>query len=226
MVNVANFLPGIILLLIAGFEIGLFVFFWRYEKTITIKAYLAFIAGVILWVGANGVSLVVGNGDVSSIQKFTFLGGALITSDLLLFIYCFPYPRSKFVYVLKYLPFVSMVLFGLWLFTGNSFIGAESIDLQDGVLQTHSQSAGILAWSVFLVVAWMISAFELIRRFLSASGVDRKRLYYLLVGVSISGVVGIVSDVIFPLVSLPYFAWLGSGFSIVWLWFSVKAVRV
>ena len=226
MVEISNFLPGIILLLIAPIELGLFIFFWRYEKTITIKAYLAFIAGVILWVGANGVSLIVGDGDVTAIQKFTFLGGVLITSGFLLFIYCFPYPRSKAVAVLKYLPLVATVLFGLWIFIGDSFLGEESITLKQGILQTQPEAVGIWVWSVFVVLAWLASVIELIRRYLKTAGVEKRRLRYLVVGVIISGVVGIASDVVFPLASIQYFAWLGSGFSIVWLWFSVKAVRV
>lgn len=226
MVEVANFLPGIILLLIALIELGLFVFFWRYEKTITIRAYLVFIAGVILWVAANGLTLITGNGDVTSIQKFTFLGGTLITTGFLLFIFCFPFPRSRIVHTLQYLPLLATTVFAYWLFVGDSFFGGGMITLENGILETQKQSTGIIIWSVSIVAAWLASVIELQRRFIRSSGIDRRRLLYILVGVVISGVVGIVSDVIFPLVSAPYFAWLGSGFSIVWLWFTVKAVKV
>ena len=96
----------------------------------------------------------------------------LITSGFLLFIYCFPYPRSKAVAVLKYLPLVATVLFGLWIFIGDSFLGEESITLKQGILQTQPEAVGIWVWSVFVVLAWLASVIELIRRYLKTAGVD------------------------------------------------------
>ena len=226
MVEISNFLPGVILLLIAGFEIALFVFFWRYEKTITIKAYLIFIAGVILWVGANGISMIIGNGDVTFVQKFTYLGGTLITAGFLLFVYCFPYPQSRMVHYLKYLPLISGIIFGAWFFLGNSFFAARSIILEDGIMRTTLISKGLLVWTIFFLIVWVLAIIELIRRFHSAVGNEKRRLYYLLIGVIISLFIGTITDVILPIANVAHYAWLGSGFSIVWLWFSVKAVMV
>ncbi|MBI3956819.1 MAG: hypothetical protein HY340_02415 [Candidatus Kerfeldbacteria bacterium] len=222
--NWANFIPGILLSIIALMEFGLFFYFLRYEKTHSIRAYLIFIAGVIIWVGSNGISLLVGEGDVTFGQKFAYLGGTIIATSFLYFIHSFPHPLNRTIFWLRHLWWVSAIVFGYLLFFTNTFLERQIL-LNDGVMQT-SPGAALWVWSIFFLIVWGFGLAELIRRFRLFAGMDRIRLRYLLVGVTVSLFVGIITDVILPLTSVQHFAWEGPLLSVIWLWFSVRAVRV
>lgn len=224
MVELVNFLPGIGLLLIALVELGLFIFFWRYEKTVTIKAYLGFIAGIILWVGSNAIAYLHGDGDISFILRFAYLGGTLVASSFIVFIHAFPHPTGRYINILKYLPFVACAIFGTLLFWGDSFY--RLFELQNGVMTNTTYGITAKIWTIFFLVAWLFGLYELIHRNRRAAGVERRRFQYLMIGVVFSLVVGVTTDVVLPLFNLIHQGWLGPGMSVVWLWFSVKAVRL
>lgn len=217
-------LPGTFLLVVAVADTVLFFYFLRYEKTITIKAYLAFISGVFFWVFGNAISYFSVNPDITFFQKLTYLGGTLLASSFLLFIHSFPYPRSRAIEKLRYLPFVVTIITAFFLFATNTVV-KHTVLVQGRSFMMQTQP-GLFIWSFVFIIIWTLAAYELIRRFRRETGDARNRLRYLTIGVSISLVVGIVTDVIVPLTSIQNFPWVGPGFSVVWLWFTVKAVRV
>lgn len=223
MVKLVNFLPGIGLLLIALVELGLFAFFWRYEKTITIKAYLAFIAGIILWVGSNAVAYLHGDGDVSLILRFAYLGGTLVASSFIVFIHAFPHPKSQFIHTLKYFPIVACLVFAALLFWGDSFY--RLFELRDGVMSNTSYGISAKIWTAFFIITWLFGLFELIQRHQHSAGAEQRRLRYVMIGVVFSLVIGVTTDVVLPLFNLFHQGWFGPAMSIVWLWFSVRAIR-
>ncbi|MFH1235994.1 MAG: histidine kinase N-terminal 7TM domain-containing protein [Parcubacteria group bacterium] len=224
MVQIANFLPGIVLALIALIELGFFLFFWRYEKTITIKAYLGFIAGVILWVGSNSIAYLHGDGDISFILRFAYFGGTLVASSFIVFIHAFPHPRSRYIHVLKYFPFVACAVFGILLFGTQTFY--RVFELHNGVMSNVTYGISAKIWSVFFVATWIFGLVELLRRHRRSEGFERRRFRYLMIGVVFSLIIGVTTDVVLPLFNLIHYGWFGPGMSVVWLWFSVKAVRV
>ncbi len=223
MVNLST-LFGIVVLLIGLTEVGLFIYFLRYQKTITIKAYLAFIGGVAMWVLANAISQLQGSGDVSFNEKFAYLGGTILTTSFLVFIHAFPYPKSTFINRLKYFPILATGFFGYLLFFTKSFY--DQLELKGYFSEWGKASWGLYVWTIFMLMVWILALIELIRRFRDASGDDRKRLKYLLIGVGISAFIGVTTDVIAPLFLNGIILALASASSIIWLWFTVKAVRV
>lgn len=221
-VELENFLPAVLLTIVTIAEIGFFVYFLRYQKTITIQAFLALIAGVILWVASNAFSFFLGNGDVTFPQKFAYIGGTIIPFAFLVFVYSFPYPIYKSVFFLKKIAIGAVLVFtSLFLFT-ESF----HAEMKNGIIPTTKQGVILWTWAALFLIVWLAGAIELFRRYFRSSGETHLRLRYLLYGVVISSVVGILTDVIFPVTMTVHYAWLGPAASLVWLGFSIKAVRV
>lgn len=220
-----NVIIGSILLLVALAEFGLLIFFLRYVRTITILSYLGFIAGIALWVGANGISFLQIEGDITSIQKFAYLGGTLLISSFLVFAHSFPYPVHKSINTLKYFPVIAVMVFGYMLFGSNYFFSTEHYFLK-GYDMIVTRSSGLSVWTVFFLVVWALAVYELLCRYRQPQTTQKLRIYYLLIGIAITSVIGITSDVIMPYFAIPNYAWVGPLFSVVWVWFTVKAVRV
>lgn len=220
-----NVIIGYILLLVTLAELGLLIFFSRYVRTITIWSYLGFIAGVILWVGANAISFLQIGGDITNIQKFAYLGGTILASSFLVFSHSFPYPVHKIINTVKYYPFVVIPIFIYFLFGSNNFFAPGDIILQGSNLSV-SGTPGLKIWTIFFLLTWVFAVYALIHRYRQPHTTSKQRIYYLLVGIGFSSLVSIATDVIMPLYSIQYFAWFGSLFSVVWMWFTVKAVRI
>jgi hypothetical protein len=161
----SNFIPGIILLIIAIAEIGLFLYFFRYQKTITINAYLAFIGGVIIWVASNNASYLHGDGDITVMQKIAFLGGTILSAAFLLFIHTFPHPVSRIFRVLIGLSVVSTLIFSCLLFLTDLFLNKKGVLLSNGLYDTVGRGPVVWIWSLFILALWILSAIELLRRF-------------------------------------------------------------
>lgn len=214
---------GSVLSAVAIAELGLFIYFLRYEKTESTKAFLWVILGTVIWVGANAIAAFHSNADVTFIEKFTYFGGTILSTSFLVFINAFPYPKSDFIKTLKYLPLVSTIFFGYTLFFTTTFLGELSIN--NGFSTEAQQGLSLYIWTVFFLVVWALSLKELIIRFKENIGETRRRLLYLLIGISISLFVGVISDVIFPLFNATTFLPLASSFSVVWLIFMIKGIR-
>lgn len=215
---------GITLLAIALADAVLFFYFLRYEKTITIKAYLAFIAGVFLWVLSNALSYLSNSSDITLFQKFSYLGGTIITASFLLFIHSFPFPTGRIVHALKWFAVAFSIIVAILLFGTDVLV--SHIEMVGGKAFQFVVQPGLIIWSFLFVILWTLAVYELIQRYVGAAGETRKRLQYLVIGISISLVMGLISDVIFPLTAIQNYPWIGPTFSLVWLWYSVKAVRV
>lgn len=219
-----NVIIGSILLLVALAEFGLLIFFSRYVRTITIWSYLGFIAGVILWVGANAVSFFQIEGDITSLQKFAYFGGTIFVSSFLVFAHSFPYPVHKLINTLKYYPLVASAFFAYLLFGSNHFFPTGHIVLQGNYMST-TRSAGLMIWTIFFLVTWALAVYALVHRYRQPATTQKRRIYYLLIGIAISSIIGIATDVIMPYFAIQHHAWIGPLFSVVWIWFTVKAVR-
>lgn len=200
-----------------------FYFFTKYQKTLGIKALLGVIGGIVVWVAANGVAIFLG-GDVTFIEKFAYLGGTLLTSSFLLFIFSFPYPKNHSIEALQYLPMVSVVFFGYLLFFTDTFLRKLTVF---GNSSSFIEQNGLSLWvfSMFIIIVWILAFRELQKRYREQIGETKERLRLLLIGVYISLFIGIVSDILFPLFYKRTFAGLASLFSLVWLIFMIKAIR-
>ncbi len=219
-----NMTVGLVLIAVAAAETVLFFYFFtKYQKTLSIQALLGVIAGMVVWVAANGIAIFLG-GDVTFIEKFAYLGGTLLTSSFLLFIFAFPYPKNHTIEALKYLPAVSVLFFGYLLFFTDTFLRKLSVD---GISSSQIEQSGLSlwVWSFFIIVVWISALIELKRRYTEQIGETKERLRYLLIGVYISLFIGIISDILFPLFYKRTFAGLASLFSVVWLIFMIKAIR-
>lgn len=214
---------GSVLSLVALAELGLFFYFWQYEKTISIKAFLWVIFGTVLWVGGNAIAAFQAHADVTFVEKFCYLGGTILTTSFLVFINSFPYPKSQFIHTLKYLPVVSGIFFGYLLFFTDTFIGKLTID--NGFSTEVTQGLSLYVWTFFFLVVWILAARELVVRYKTNFGETKRRLLYLLLGVGISLFIGVISDVIIPLFNQTTFLPLASSFSVVWLIFIIKGIR-
>lgn len=205
-------------------EIGLLVYFIRfYQKTITIRFFILVIAGTILWVGSNAIAALSATGDISFFERFAYLGGTLLTTSFLVFVYAFPYPKSQFIQTLQYLPIVSSIFFGYLVFFTDTFFSKITID--HGVSTMVRQGLSLYVWTAFFMVVWFLAVRELVRRYRESVADVRQRLRYLLIGVGISLFVGVISDVIMPLITKRDYLTVASSFSVVWLIFIIKGIR-
>lgn len=214
---------GSALSLVTLAEIGLFIYFLKYERSMAIDAFRWVIAGVILWVGSNAIAAFTADGDVTFVEKFTYLGGIILTTSFLVFIHAFPFAKSQFIHTLKYLPLISGIFFGYIIFFTDTFVG--KITINNGFSTEASQGLSLYVWTLFFLIIWVLAARELIVRYKANVGETKKRLLYLLIGVGISLFVGVISDVITPLFFQTTFLPLASSFSLVWLIFMIKAIR-
>lgn len=215
---------GLLLAAVTVLEILIFIYFYRYEKSLAIKAYLAVIAGVVIWVGSNCLTLFSANVDVTILQKFTWLGGTLLTSSFLLFIYSFPYPKGNNIKVLSFFPALSTFFFGYLLFFTDSFV--TKIELVGTGTAINKTSISLWTWSIFFLLTWIFALRKLIQRYHESEGQTRYRIKNLVIGISISLLASIVLDVLMPLIGHQNIIWVSPALSIVWLGLTVKAVRI
>ncbi|MFH1598051.1 MAG: histidine kinase N-terminal 7TM domain-containing protein [Patescibacteria group bacterium] len=218
-------IQGTILLVIAGIELilGLYLFFRHPKNHITIS-YFLFILGVVIWVISNGLAIFRGGSDIVW-WKMTYVGGALLASSFVYFAMVFPYSKKQISKCLISCLYLPAIYFTIVLFSTNILV--ERLIKKENQISNVTLGPLYHLYVLFVVIFCLWGLYYLFTKFKTSDGIHRWQLKYLLWGIVISSVVAVTSDLVMPFFSENYlinYPWVGSGFSIVWLFFTSYVV--
>lgn len=184
-------------------------------------SFFSYILVVVVWVASNGLIRVVSDFQLINLNnQLSYVAGILIALSLYYFTGTFPFRKSeKNQFELPILVAIA-TFFACVIFLSNLVISPTIHDYSD--LPTF----GPLYWvyTLTLVLFIVLSIIRFLRKLRMSDGIHHWQIKMMLWGILISGIAGITSDLILPVVGIQYSA-IGSLLSIVWLGFSYYIVR-
>lgn len=205
----------IFLVVVGAAEVILSIFFFtRYRTQSLIYNPGWFTLSIALWVLSNGLFFIFPNGSLSQelVGRITYIPAAFIFP--LMFFYSVNYPVPR--YAARPLLFALLgptIVMSILAFS-NSFITGFST----GRLSTTQYGPDFWVYVLFIIIWFLILLAELTMKFRSLVEIQRKVIGVLLLGLIVSGIIGILFNMFLPYVSgLTTMQWVGPGASIIWL---------
>lgn len=208
----------LIIIAVAEFFLG-FWFLTKYQKNQATFWYGLFSMGAAVYVMSNGFGFL-GLGDPNYTEKVGWSAGAFLTACFLGFSYSFPLPRKTMSELLPLVIWPIIVFVPAILFT-TLIIGFSDNQLFN-YKTGYMTASGPYFWTfmLFFGAYWTWSIRNLIINYVKSDGIHRWQMGNILFGVATSLVVSITFDIIFPLVVLTKFGYIGSLATSVWLGFT------
>lgn len=215
---------SIILVIIGLIELGLAIFFLATHSGDRVRRYFALFAfGTAMWVLGVGIAELLhysqtlqNNGVELASLRFAFWGPIIVMSALLMISWLFPYPIYKYEGPTKAVVLFPILLFGLLImFTGSIVAGIQYSSISYEVVEYGSVYPYFI---LFIVAYYLWSLITLILKRSKVNGVQKTLLTQFLVGVIGSGIVGVFTNGLMPLLFNNQSLWyLGPEASIIWL---------
>lgn len=214
---------GIILQIIGYLELvlSLYVLFQNPNDRIR-RWYALLVLSVAIWVWSIGAVLFVDDIFIIDIlTRLNWVGPILIAPTLLFFSWVFPYIDKK-ISINNWLIFSFPIFIGLFLLYFRTFPIFTTIQIDPW--RTVVFGPGLHIFNSLFLVYWLWATYNLYRKFKTADGINRWLLRYVLLGIIISSIFGIVSNMILPWfgywIDHPYLSAIGPELSIIWLGFT------
>jgi hypothetical protein len=209
---------GYILLAIAlaEFALGLW-FIFAYRRQQSTFWYGLFALGVAIYVGANGLGYSQ-LASASTAEHLAWAGGMLTAVFILPFSYSFPLARRSTRELLPWIIWpLTVVIPGVLftgLFVGQVFSGVYGRDY------TTPLGPYFIIMMLFFATYWIWGIANIIKSYIISDGIHRSQLKMLIIGLGSSVVLASLFDIVFPLIQIVRFGFLGSLFSAIWLGFT------
>ncbi|MFH1534942.1 MAG: histidine kinase N-terminal 7TM domain-containing protein [Patescibacteria group bacterium] len=214
---------AIVLIVIGCLELllSLYILFQNPKDRIR-RWYSLLVFSVALWVLSIGLGITIN--DVFAIDILTrlnWIGPIVFAPTLLFFSWIFPYTTKK-------IGIRNWLIFGFSIVTGILLLYNDIIPIYTSInsdpWRTVIFGPGVHIFNVLFLLYWVWSAINLYIKFRSADGVNRWLLRNVLLGILISSIFGVVSNMILPWFGLwadmPYLSAIGPELSIIWLGFT------
>lgn len=211
---------SIILLIIGLIELGLAIYFWKTAGDRVRRYFALFAFGVSMWVFTSGLANILS--EFQSITQatiinnhFLFWGPVIALSALLIVTWLFPFPSYAIEAPAKVVLLFPIIFFGLLIFFTNTIVVSVSTELPyESVVYGPVYPYFIL----FVLVYYFWSLITLIQKYRVAVGFQKAILLKFLIGIAGSGVIGVYTNGLMPLLyNDQSLWWLGPEASIVWL---------
>ncbi|MFA6271960.1 MAG: histidine kinase N-terminal 7TM domain-containing protein [Patescibacteria group bacterium] len=214
---------GIILQIIGYIELilSIYIFFQNPRDRIR-RWYSLLVFSVSLWVWSIGVGISTDNVvAIDMLTKLNWIGPIMFAPTLLFFSWVFPY-ASKKISKRNWLIFFLSLIVGLFPLI-NSYIPIYT-SINSDPWRTVSFGNGVHIFNAWFLVLWVWSIINLYKKFVASDGISRWLLKNVLLGVSVSSVFGVISNMILPWFGFwmdnPYLSAIGPELSIIWLGFT------
>lgn len=208
---------GYVLLAVAFAEFALGLYFLtRYKTQQSTFWFGLFCFGVAMYVATNGLGYMRNSFYIA--ERFGWVGGMLTAIFILPFSWTFPLPRKR---IGEVLPFViwPLVVFTPGILWTDIFLRADAIV---DYVQGYQTAPGPYFWFMLMLffVNWVWALGNMLYNFSRSDGHHRWMLKMLLIGLGLSLIVSVATDIIYPLVTVSKIGYIGSLFSAVWLGFT------
>ncbi|PIY96560.1 MAG: hypothetical protein COY66_03870 [Candidatus Kerfeldbacteria bacterium CG_4_10_14_0_8_um_filter_42_10] len=214
---------GIILIIIAALELFLGIYILLQNPRDHIRRWYAFLVFMVaLWVWSIG--FVVFTNDIFIIDivtRLNWVGPIFIASTLLFFSWIFPYPTKR-IGIKNWLIFFFPMVIDLFLLYWDVFPIFKSIKLDPW--RTVVFGPGVHVFNALFLFYWIWGTYNFYHKFRAADGIHKWLLKYFLIGIIISSIFGVTSNLILPWFGLymkyPVLSAIGPELSIIWLGFT------
>lgn len=212
---------SIILVIIGLAELGLAIYFWMTAGDRVRRYFALFVLGVSMWVFTSGLANILYS-ELRPISQatilnnhFLFWGPVIALSSLLIVTWLFPFPSYAIEAPAKLVLLFPILLFGLLIFFTDTIVVSVSHTLPyESVVYGQAYPYFIL----FVLVYYFWSLITLIRKYRIAVGFQKAILSKFLIGIAGSGVIGVYTNGLMPLLfNDQSLWWLGPEASIIWL---------
>ena len=184
-----------LLVVLANVLLGLFVLMRNYKNRL-FQAFFLLAFSLSFWVLASWQAGLVREGDIPLVwEKLSFAAGALIVPCFLYFSLLFTERRISFLFKIFTLLIIP-IFFIIFSFT--PFIVKE-IERFETVIG-YKVSLGFLfyIYAIYFVLYALVGFVIILSKYKSSFGILRLRIKYLFIGLLITAVIGIISNLIFP----------------------------
>ncbi|MFA5070530.1 MAG: histidine kinase N-terminal 7TM domain-containing protein [Patescibacteria group bacterium] len=198
--------------------LGLYILSRRPRSAVSVS-FAIFCFSVALWVFSNGFGYVLESPDSFKVfwWYLTFPSASLIASVFLYFSWVFPY-KSKEIRLREYLAvIIPTVVFSLVIAFSDIFIKGIDFNLNP---PPFIFGPFYHVFAIYFLFFWIGALINLIIKYKKSDGIHRWQLKYLLIGVFLSSIFGMGTNLLLPyffhLKTLSY-DFIGPGSSIIWL---------
>lgn len=186
----------------------------RYERTASIIMFAVFTFSTAGWVLTNafGMILTRGSDEIDITFRLSYVFASFIFPALFFFVHYFPF-KQRYDWMIILLVFIpSIIISSLSLFG-------------DGIVTGFSEDQKVLVYfgdQFWIYTAFLISMFalviiEIVRKIQSSDGGHREHMKLLLFAVLLSGIIGLLANLILPLIDIRIPNWVGPGSSMFYL---------
>ena len=189
---------------------GLACFVWHARRTSPINSsFSVFILSIAVWI--TSIAFVHSAAVVEPWVRLSFVGASFIPCTFLAFVRVYPTlivsPSARSA---VYMAVLACVFTLLSLFT--DLIVYEAMSTPTGL--TRKTGIAYPLFGTYFVGIWTYALYLLIRKWRQASGLSRLQLQHVVVGISIFGIAGIISNLIHPMMTgRSTYIWLGPCFA-------------
>lgn len=193
--------------------IGCYIYFKNWRSQLKFS-FLLLTIGVALWSIGLALSNYINNGLEASLfwSRFTYIASGFIAFSFLWLTMLFPFDQKLALRRLGLLfsPFLFLLIITI---ISPSFI-ITSVNLQKWGYDASYNIIGYILFSFYFLFYVSIGFYYLIKRYLTLEGILKSNLRFLIIGIGISAIFGIVFDLILPFGNYWQLNWLGPYFTL------------
>jgi small-conductance mechanosensitive channel len=150
----------------------------------------------------------------------SYVSGAFIAANVAIFSFYFPFAKNvnkKLIFTI-FLLFLVLLIF---LLTSGIIVKPTVLSADFSLLELRASLWGSVIYGVYLIIMFYIFFKNFIEKYINVDGFAKSQIKLILIGVSISLIVGLISNVIAPIYIGSRIGWLGPLSSVVMAFFAV-----
>lgn len=214
-----NYISLISLFLTLG--VGLFLLSHK-PKSSVVSAFSLLVLSVSIWILTNflidislGVTFL--HSNILLLARLTLLGPAFTPVLFWLFSLHFSNGKFRFWNLLFFFP----TAFFLYILPTDFNIG--SVHYEDGLLAVNP-GVGYYALFAYLLLFFIMGFYNLIRLYKTSHGASRDQIRYIFAGIMVTAILGVVFDIILPIIGINNYVSMGPASSIVFIGSTTYAI--
>ncbi|MBU0672033.1 MAG: PAS domain S-box protein, partial [Candidatus Margulisbacteria bacterium] len=215
------------LLLALAVNLGLAIFVFLKNPQEETNRFFSYLMGATsLWILSFLLFLNVNSVEwVLLLRRLTPVGSALIAGVLLYFSLVFPSSKKTYSFWIKLICLLPGFLFSfISIFTAWMVRGYYVTDVNYLFLGRPLFGWAYQFYSLYFIIYFFLGLGILIRKYILAKDRAKLQIFYLLFGVSVAGICGVVASLLLPLLGMPRLFTVGPPFTLIMAYFATHAM--
>lgn len=193
----------------------------RYQRSRVNQLFAIFVLLVAVWVISNALYLFdFSDATLIFIGRLSWFIGVPLSVAFLLFSREFPYPSDNSRFPSAVLTWLPIAFFFPLIFLTNYVITDHFTNIEN-----FKTGELYFLYILFFVGYWGLALISLFAKFRQADGIHQKQLAVFLMGVIISLVFVLTTDIVLPSFDISYPTYIGSETSVIWLGFCYYIIK-